>query len=43
MHLAHEMMARNPHAHVHSIDGCGHAPPLMNAEQIGLVADFLSR
>jgi pimeloyl-ACP methyl ester carboxylesterase len=43
MHLAHEMMARNPHVHVHSIDGCGHAPPLMNAEQIGLVADFLSR
>ena len=43
LHLANEMIQRNQHAEVHSIHGCGHAPPLMNAEQIALVADFLSR
>jgi pimeloyl-ACP methyl ester carboxylesterase len=43
MQLANDMTRRNPLAEVHSIRGCGHAPPLMDTEQIAVVADFLSR
>ena len=27
---------------IHEIEGCGHAPPLMSADQIKLVSDFLN-
>ena len=40
---AEEMAARGPKAEVVEIEGCGHAPALMDAEQIGLVADWLRR
>ena len=40
--LAREMTRRNPLAKVFDVEGCGHAPPLMNAEQIGLVSEFLN-
>jgi pimeloyl-ACP methyl ester carboxylesterase len=39
--LAREMVRRNSRAKVHTIEGCGHAPPLMNLEQIRSVANFL--
>jgi pimeloyl-ACP methyl ester carboxylesterase len=39
--LAREMTARNPRAKVIEIDDCGHAPPLMNAEQVAIVSEFL--
>jgi pimeloyl-ACP methyl ester carboxylesterase len=38
-----EMMARNPRAQVVEILGCGHAPPLMNDQQIRVVLDWLTR
>jgi pimeloyl-ACP methyl ester carboxylesterase len=40
--LAREMTRRNPLAKVFDVEGCGHAPPLMNAEQIALVSEFLN-
>jgi pimeloyl-ACP methyl ester carboxylesterase len=40
--LAREMERRSPFARIHEIEGCGHAPPLMSADQIKVVADFLS-
>jgi len=39
--LADEMVRRNPLARVQEIEGCGHAPPLMCADQIKHVSDFL--
>lgn len=36
-----EMTRRGPRAQLREIDGVGHAPALMNAEQIGMVRDFL--
>jgi pimeloyl-ACP methyl ester carboxylesterase len=39
--LAGEMVRRNSRAKVDTIEGCGHAPPLMNLEQIRSVANFL--
>lgn len=35
-------MAGKPDVQVETIPGCGHAPALMDAAQIGLVTDFLS-
>jgi pimeloyl-ACP methyl ester carboxylesterase len=40
--LARTMQSRSRFAKIYEIEGCGHAPPLMSADQIGLVADFLS-
>jgi pimeloyl-ACP methyl ester carboxylesterase len=40
--LANEMIGRNAFARLHDVEGCGHAPPLMSAEQIAPIADFLS-
>jgi pimeloyl-ACP methyl ester carboxylesterase len=40
--LAKTMERRNPFAKIVEIEGCGHAPPLMNSDQIKIVADFLS-
>jgi pimeloyl-ACP methyl ester carboxylesterase len=40
--LAREMMGRNLFAKIHEIEGCGHAPALMSADQIKPVSDFLS-
>jgi pimeloyl-ACP methyl ester carboxylesterase len=40
--LARTMERRSPFAKIHEIKGCGHAPPLMSADQIKVVADFLS-
>jgi pimeloyl-ACP methyl ester carboxylesterase len=42
MDLAIQMTRRNPLAKVCSVDGCGHAPTLMNPEQIALVSEFLN-
>jgi pimeloyl-ACP methyl ester carboxylesterase len=39
--LAREMVRCNSRAKVHTIEGCGHAPPLMNLERIRSVANFL--
>ena len=39
--LAAEMVRRNAAATVVDIEGCGHAPPLMNAEQIAPIVEFL--
>ena len=36
-----EMLARNPRARLHEVPGVGHAPTLMNEEQIEPVAAFL--
>ncbi len=36
-----EMTRRGPRARVAEIAGCGHAPALMDAHQIGLVQDWL--
>jgi pimeloyl-ACP methyl ester carboxylesterase len=38
---ASEMSRRGPRAQVVEIEGCGHAPALMAADQIGLVVDWL--
>jgi pimeloyl-ACP methyl ester carboxylesterase len=40
--LARDMMRRNPRAKIVEVKGCGHAPPLMNQEQIECVCDFLN-
>jgi pimeloyl-ACP methyl ester carboxylesterase len=40
--LARTMERRSVFAKIHEIEGCGHAPPLMSADQIKVVADFLS-
>jgi len=40
--LARDMMRRNPRARVVEMKGCGHAPLLMSAEQIGCVSEFLN-
>jgi pimeloyl-ACP methyl ester carboxylesterase len=40
--LAREMQDRCLFARIREIEGCGHAPPLMCADQIKLVSDFLS-
>jgi pimeloyl-ACP methyl ester carboxylesterase len=40
--LAREMERRSRFALIHQIEGCGHAPPLMSADQIKIVSDFLS-
>lgn len=40
--LAREMVRRNPRTKVIEIDGCGHAPSLMSADQIKYVSDFLT-
>ena len=40
--LAHQMERRNLLAKVYEVEGCGHAPPLMSADQIKLVSDFLN-
>lgn len=39
--LAAEMRKRNPMANVFQFDDCGHVPPLMAADQIDVVAQFL--
>jgi hypothetical protein len=36
------MERRSLFARIHEIEGCGHAPPLMSADQIKLVSGFLS-
>lgn len=38
-----EAMARKPGVRVETIPGCGHAPALMDATQVTLVADFLTQ
>jgi len=38
---AREMTLRGPKARIVEIAGCGHAPALNTAEQIGLVRQFL--
>ena len=40
--LAQQMERRNLFAKIHSVEGCGHAPPLMSAGQIKLVSDFFA-
>jgi pimeloyl-ACP methyl ester carboxylesterase len=40
--LAAEMVRRNPRTVIHDVEGCGHAPPLMDAAQIKPIADFLA-
>jgi pimeloyl-ACP methyl ester carboxylesterase len=40
--LARTMERRSLFAKIHEIEGCGHAPPLMSADQINVVRDFLS-
>ena len=42
-HTAAEMARRGPGAEVVEIAGCGHAPALMDDEQIGLVANWLAQ
>jgi pimeloyl-ACP methyl ester carboxylesterase len=39
--VAEEMTRRGPQAALCVIPGCGHAPPLMSAEQIAIVEDWL--
>jgi len=39
--LARDMVRRNPSAKVLEIEGCGHAPTLMNHDQIERVCEFL--
>lgn len=39
---AQEMTRRGPQARVVEIAGCGHAPALMDSEQIGIVRDWLA-
>jgi pimeloyl-ACP methyl ester carboxylesterase len=38
-----EAMARKPGVRVETIEGCGHAPALMDATQVALVAEFLAQ
>jgi pimeloyl-ACP methyl ester carboxylesterase len=38
-----EMQRRKPNTEVAEFAGCGHAPALMSAEQIGVVREFLTR
>jgi pimeloyl-ACP methyl ester carboxylesterase len=40
-YLSKEMARRNPHAIVHDVPGCGHAPTLMPRNQVEAVAAFL--
>jgi pimeloyl-ACP methyl ester carboxylesterase len=40
--LAEKMERRSLFAKIHEVEGCGHAPPLMSADQIKLIADFLA-
>jgi pimeloyl-ACP methyl ester carboxylesterase len=40
-YLSNEMVRRNPHAIVHDVPGCGHAPTLMPRDQIEAVIAFL--
>lgn len=40
-YLSNEMERRNPHAIVHDVPGCGHAPTLMPRDQIEAVVGFL--
>ena len=42
-HTAAEMARRGPEAEVIEIEGCGHAPALLDDEQIGIVADWLAQ
>lgn len=42
-YLSNEMARRNPHAIVHAVPGCGHAPTLMPPDQIEAVIAFLER
>lgn len=37
-----EMLRRNPNARSHVFEGIGHAPPLMDGDQINIVLDFLA-
>jgi pimeloyl-ACP methyl ester carboxylesterase len=37
-----EMATRGPHAEIAEIEGCGHAPALMDEQQTGLVRDWLA-
>lgn len=39
--VAHAMLAVKPAARLEEIEGCGHVPALMSADQIGLVRNFL--
>ncbi len=39
---AREMLTRGPQAKAMQISGCGHAPALMDPDQIGLIADWLA-
>jgi pimeloyl-ACP methyl ester carboxylesterase len=41
--LAGQMVSRNTRTTVVEFERCGHAPPLMSAEQIAPVAEFLNR
>ena len=41
-YLSKEMARRNPHAIVHDVPGCGHAPTLMPRDQVEAVAAFLT-
>jgi len=41
-YLSKEMARRNPHASVHDVPGCGHAPTLMPRDQVEAVAAFLT-
>lgn len=38
-----EMLCRNPRAECHIFEGIGHAPPLMDGNQIDIVLDFLAK
>jgi pimeloyl-ACP methyl ester carboxylesterase len=40
--VAEKMQGRGPKPRLIEIEGCGHAPTLANAEQIGLLRDFLA-
>jgi len=40
---ADEMTRRGPRAELHEITGCGHAPALMDTDQIGLVRHWLAK
>jgi pimeloyl-ACP methyl ester carboxylesterase len=41
--VAEEITCRGPRASLRVIQGCGHAPDLMSAEQIAIVEDWLER
>ena len=41
-HTAAEMARRGPEAEVIEIEGCGHAPALLDDEQIGIIANWLT-